>query len=444
MHLFRASGADRSLSTILASVALMTLIGCDALPLGGAAAVQSPNNAARQMPPVRSPVPEDESAFNNNEFVDAQPATLPLDGAIVIEGAIDVPGDVDMYMLGPAFKGDQIVIEVYNTGGMNTVAALFDGAGDLIDQNNDRSFYAGLVDPYITQVLRTDTTNLYVAITVSTARNFATGSSKSTGGYSIKCSRKQGFSVAPATSQVVYCDFAGGDRVQIALEPIETMRPFSAESISGRFAGQTNYMIDRIMEHMRSDLAPFNVTLLDGRHDPRPPEPYTKLYFGNYNAAYLGLADNVDTYNQYLAQEAIIYAEDLALYEVLFPSVDQAALALANIGAHELGHLLGLEHCGEADDVMATAATARQIFDIDATYKRSVLERSIFPVGWQDGWSALAQNVGLKSGVQGARVKTEDWMPASPASTIHWDPTLPDMPINMCGGCAGDHGDSAP
>ena len=51
----------------------------------------------------------------------------------------------------------------------------------------------------------------------------------------------------------VFLDFEGGDHVQIGLEPIEVMRPFSAESISDRFAGQTDYIIDLLVQHMGRD-----------------------------------------------------------------------------------------------------------------------------------------------------------------------------------------------
>ena len=144
----------------------------------------------------------------------------------------------------------------------------------------------------------------------------------------------------------------------------------------------------------------------------------------------------MDTGNVFLEQEAIIYAEDLALFENLVPSAEEIALALANIGSHELGHLLGLEHSAEAGDLMATAATARQILEVDAAFIRSRLLPAVFSVGWQNGPDLLIQNVGASSF---ASSKTRFGFEAlirrqSPS----FREGLEDIPIVQCGRCRPD------
>lgn len=433
MHPRRLPRADRSSIFHFILVIAFLAVGCDTVPFtyvdNGA---RRPRDNSRELPPVQSPVYEE--SFVNSDFESAQPATLPISGQIEIMGTIDGRGDIDLYSLGPAVAGDQIIIDVVGKNGLNTVAAMFDEFGDLIDANNDRSFYAGNYDPYIAQVVRRDTDNLFVGVAVSTARHFASSTGQyDTGAYTIKVSRRPDQSVRPPAQQVVWLDFAGGDQVQIALEPIEVMRPFSAESISSRLAGKTSYITDMVVDLLKRDLAPFNVVVLDGRYDARPTGAYSKLYFGNYNAAYLGLADSVDTGNLYASQEAIIYAEDLQLFDGLQPSAEAVALALSNIAAHELGHLLGLEHTNESLDVMSTAATARQILEIDETYRRSRLESAVFPIGWQSGTDLLTLNVGLNPNGANARWRMQDWMPAD---TVGIDPALGDIEISMCGKCA--------
>ena len=125
--------------------------------------------------------------------------------------------------------------------------------------------------------------------------------------------------------QVVWLDFEGGNRVQIGWEPVLVMNQFSAEAISSRYAGQTDYIVNLLILHIQQDLASNNVVVLDSKHHVQPAEPCSKIYFGNYNANYLGLADGVDTGNEMLADEAIVYSEDLAMYESLQPTPEEVA-----------------------------------------------------------------------------------------------------------------------
>ncbi|MFH1418017.1 MAG: matrixin family metalloprotease [Planctomycetota bacterium] len=436
MHPQRLFGAVCAVTPALLIALTIMPSGCGAEALPDQDVAQAGSSLSYgEMPPVRSPVPEEEA---NNAFEAAQPATLPAAGQIIIQGAIANVDDIDVYALGPAVAGDRIIVDVSGNGGLNTVASLFDGNLDLIDASDDRSYYGGQVDPYISQVVRRNTSNLFIGIAFSVAAHFGSGSGGIEGGsYSITVERQPGNAVIPPAHQLVYLDFEGGDSVQIGLEPVVVMRPFSAESISGRLTGKTDYIAGLLVDHMRNDLAPYNVTLVDSKHGAEPTEAHSTLFFGNYNAAYLGLADNVDTGNVAEVQEAIIYAEDLAMWEYLQPSADEVALALANIAAHELGHLLGLEHAEHAGDLMATADTARQVLEIDSTYLRTQLQYDVFPVGHQNGPDQLLLNVGTGGGA-GARLRLGEVIHTGSGA---WrdDAGLPDIPIVQCSRCAGHH-----
>lgn len=434
MHSRRLLGFPRFyLSSLLLSLFLLSAgCGTSVLPGGDNASPARPD----QGPGAAGSV--NESPSGNSVFEEAQPAPMAAFGEMLIAGTIDGINDVDIYDLGPAAPGDRVAIDVVGQDGLNTVAALFDQAGDLIDANDDRSYYAGKIDPYLSRVIREASEHLYLGIAVSRGTHFASGSGRyDQGSYTVSVRREPGAAIVPARQQVVYLNFEGGDHVQIGLEPVEVMRPFSAESISGRFAGQTNYIINLLLEHMRVDYAAIDVVFYDSKHHPVPSGEYTKLYFGNYNAAYLGLADNVDTGNAYLAQEAIIYAEDLALFETLWPSAEETAQALANIASHELGHLLGLEHTAEAQDLMSTAASARQVLEVDASFLRVQLQAAVFPLGWQNNPYLLLQNVGANPQAQAsARLRLTDTPPKAETS---WRNALPDIPIVQCSRCAHDH-----
>jgi hypothetical protein len=405
-------------------------MGCDAVPVGDPGAPnQRPSPNFTEFPPVSDRVIEDE--VNNNEFDQAQLATLPADGEFTIQGQIDSLDDIDFFALGPAVRGDKITVDVTGSGGINTVVCLFDGEMNIIDANDDRSYYSGLLDPYASDVLRRDTSNLYVGIALSSGRYFASTQGRHTGGYSIKLGRKTAQSVRESTNQLVWLDFEGGDSVTIAQQPVEQMRPFTAESISGRLSGQTDYIANLAVEHMRHDLEPYNVTLVSSKEAPEPTEPHSTLFFGNVNQSFLGLADSVDTGNNIPVQEAIIYTEDLARWESMSPSAEEVGLAIANIAAHELGHLLGMEHTEEPGDMMAIATSAGQVLDMDATYRQAQLEPGVFPVGWQDSNATLLQNVGTRSGSSTTRMMLQDLMPVIPPQRAD------DIPIDMCGQCCG-------
>jgi hypothetical protein len=443
MHARTLSSDLRIILSVIVALACLVQTGCDLDPFGEADSasrlVSDTTTGPIDVPPPQGLV--NEAASDNDSFAAAQGATMVPGGAITIDGRIDFSGDVDVYALGPAAAGDLVTIEVTGRDGLNTVAALFERSGDLIDANDDRSYYGGRLDPFISARISAATDNLLLGIAVSQAAYFASTEGRyDSGSYSVRVTHVGGGSATPPRVQYVWLDFEGGEEVQIGGEQIELMRRFNVESISTRLAGQTDYVIGLILQHMAHDYAGYDVVLLNSKQHSPPLEPHSQVFFGNFHSAFLGLADNVDAGNLNHQQEAIVYAEDIRLFESLRPSAEEVAQALANIGSHELGHLLGLEHTRDPEDLMATAATARQVLEVDASFVRASLSTGVFPIGFQNNPVVLMQNVGGPGVPEGsARQRLRDVLPVQQDTSFRDAIDLSELPVFRCGRCERAH-----
>ena len=68
-------------------------------------------------------------------------------------------------------------------------------------------------------------------------------------------------------------------------------------------------------------------------------------------------------------------------------------MARCNVAAHEVGHLLGLNHVANEYDLMDTTGDTLSLL-LDQGFLNSPLDDSIFPIGTQDGWLLLLETLG--------------------------------------------------
>lgn len=322
----------------------------------------------------------------NDSFATASPIRLSDGQRETVHGGIDFSGDVDVYDIGPVYVGDRLVVEVLAEAGLDSAAAVFDAEGNLLYLNDDRSFFAGLSNAFIDFVVHRDTDPCYVAVASSPNR-------RTSGAYSLLLTRSAGAGQLQPRPQTVLLNFDGADSVEFAGRAPVDVPTFDAASISPSLAGRTNELISMILDRIREDYTGLNVEIVSSRSPVDPGPNVTVIHFGAYNRSLLGVAENVDEFNERFVQQAIVFTDTFDIFNPIEPAIEEYAQALANVASHEIGHLLGLVHTADPRGVMDITAGLRALM-VNQAFTVSALEPSSFPIGYQDAVASLIESVG--------------------------------------------------
>ncbi len=303
-----------------------------------------------------------------------------------IRGSISSADDVDVYDLGPVEPGDHIIVDFTGEDSLDGALALFDDAGAALLINDHRNVYLGRYGPFIDVTIRRPSQSCFVALA-------STPGYASTGDYVLTAVDESTTPIPDPRPDVILLDFAREKNVRIGSRPAIDVPAFDAASISSSYQGTTNDMVSRIVARVREDFAAYDVTILSTSEGAVYDGNMSRLHFGTFDAALLGVAEGVDEFNAANAQEAIVFTDTFSAFMPLAPSVADMAQALANVASHEIGHLEGLVHTNNVDDLMDVTASLSQLL-LDQDFARSPLYSAVFPLGNQDSIQSLLDSVG--------------------------------------------------
>jgi hypothetical protein len=358
---------------------LLAPAGCGSTSAGGSA----------------EPGPSVGEAEPNDTFPEAHKAIYTSGDVARLSGTIGDADDLDVYDLGPMAIGDSIVVDVNSeTEGLDASIAVFDEGFRLVMDNDDEDLSAQLLDPYLQHVVRHEGESYFLVV----GRSAFAGFSPVTGDYRVTVRVTEAQSVPAPKSQTVFLDFDGGEVGPNNLL-VNQVRPFDAAAIDPAYSGQDDVIIQAIVDTMEENYEAFNVVVITDADELPPQGEYSTVMFGSYSGRAFGISESVDHYNGDDGDTAIIFTESFTPDQFTqAPSAEELGVAIGNIGSHEAGHLLGLNHVDDPTALMDAVSPA-DTFLADQDFKLADLSSDILPIGYQDAPLLLSESVGLMPGV---------------------------------------------
>jgi hypothetical protein len=358
-----------------------------------------------QDPTLTSPLGKT-SGEPNGSFEQAIIAVFDETGGARIKGTVSRAGDLDVYRLGPLKAGDRVVIDADAAdSALDSSIAVFDDLDNIVYENDDRGGSSSrALDALLDFIVRHDGDSYHMVVTQAA---FAS-SGRRTGRYRATIGVTAGHEVPSPVRQVLFLDFNGA----VVDSPIlgqRTLRAFDAARLSSIYSGETATMKQAIIDTVRQNYQRFGITVRTSDDPPSSSVDFSTIYFGDFEPDLFGLAESVDLYNTDFCDDAIIFTETFAPFMFSSdPTAEEMGLAIGNVASHEAGHLLGLNHTNDDQELMDDESLA-DAFLFDQEFFQAPMSSDIMAIGYQDGSVLLFETVGPSSAAAGRRL----WEPST-------------------------------
>lgn len=301
--------------------------------------------------------------------------TLDANGQTQFTGSIASLNDIDVYDIGTLSPGDRLYVDVQTTSGdLDPVAAIFETGSNLVAFNDDRTPDGSNLNPLIDIVIAGATDTYYLGI-------IAYPGQTSAGQYQVTLQVQRHYATPQGHEQVVFLNWAGGNNVTIPNVGTYTLPPFSAIDV-GFPAAQTLAMKQRVQQIVEERYKGFDLVVVSSDNNAEPTEAHSTVYFGGADYQAFAISEEVDTFNKNPSDKAIVFTQGFQGAFSSAPTFEQMSEALGNTVAHEVGHLLGLVHTADCNDLMDTSCFNDRILS-PQEFSTAPLDRSVFPFGYQ-------------------------------------------------------------
>lgn len=313
----------------------------------------------------------------------------PGKNSVRFRGTITRANPLGWYDLGTLDPGDRVTVDVQRlNGNLDAVAAIFDTKDELIVQNDDRAPDGSNLNPLIDVVMPGASQQYFLGI-------IAYPGGSSSGDFETSVTIARGETPPVPRQQVLFLDWAGGAHIDVPNVGTYDLTPFSAEDV-GLAASQSAPLKDRVQKIVEERYSGFNLIVLSSDHDAVPAYSHSTMYFGATNPDAFAISQQIDAFNSDPSDVAIVYTGTFKQAFGGHASFEQIAEALGNTVAHETGHLLGLVHTADCNDLMDTTCYNERLLTAQA-FGTAKLDQSVWPFGVQNAIEILTWVLGLGS-----------------------------------------------